>query len=337
MGEDGATGLGEASPLPGFSNESLEDCARQLVPLAESLIGRSLVRSWLSHDGAFSREFEGLVLSPPVRFGVDLAIHNLHAASEGKSMPEVLSHSPVTSVPVNGLLSGPAEEVLVEGRRMRDAGYEAVKLKVGSREVEADAELVRGLGTILGGEVSLRLDANRAWSFAEAVHFARAVADVEYEYIEEPLKDPSRLADLTQDHGMPVALDESLVGMALEDLGNHIHARAAVIKPTLVGGISRTLRLAAEARGLGVTPVISSAYETGVGTEALLALSAATGFGRTAAGLDTYRRLGADVLHPPLDMASPRVDLLEITGAKRRLKQECLGVVGSSESQGKGS
>lgn len=332
VGENGATGLGETSPLPGFSDETIEQSAGQLALLAKSLIGRDLTRNWLSHDGAFSQELDEIVLSSSVRFGIELAIYNLHAASEGKSLAEVFCHSPVASVPINGLLSGPADEVLVEGRRMRDAGYEAVKLKVGSREVEADAQLVRGLREVLGEVVSLRLDANRAWSFAEAVDFARAVADVEYEYIEEPLTDPSGLADLVRDRGVPVALDESLVGMSPEDLGRHDYARAVVIKPTLVDGISRTLRLAEEARRLGITPVISSAYETGVGTEALLALAAATGGGRVAAGLDTYRRLKTDVLYPPFDMSAPRIDLREIAGIKRSLQESYLDVVSSSES-----
>jgi o-succinylbenzoate synthase len=39
-----------------------------------------------------------------------------------------------------------------------------------------------------------------------------------------------------------VALDESLVFMQPEAQGDHDYARAVVLKPTLLGGISRTLR-----------------------------------------------------------------------------------------------
>jgi O-succinylbenzoate synthase len=332
MGEDGVLGLGEASPLPGFSSENLADSARQSISLAASLIGRDLTRDWLSPDGAFSRELDEIGLSPSARFGVELAVWNLYAASEGKSFLEILCSSPVSTVPVNGLLSGPVEDVLAEGRRMREAGYEAVKLKVGGRGVEEDAELVRELRKVLGEGVALRLDANRAWSFAEAESFARVVEGTEYEYVEEPLADPLGLEGLVREYGVAVALDESLVGMSPEDLRCYDYVRAVVIKPTLVGGISQTLRLAEEARRLGITLVISSAYETGVGTEALLALSAATGDGRIAAGLDTYRRLGADVLYPPLDMSVPRIDVREIVGLRRRLQQGYLSVVRSTES-----
>ncbi|MDP8940630.1 MAG: o-succinylbenzoate synthase [Actinomycetota bacterium] len=330
VAEDGVTGLGEASPLPRFSPETTGQAARQLVSLALFLLERNLAEDGATLSDALVRELESLDAAPSVRFGIELALWNLQAESEGKSLPEALCSSRVASVPVNGLLDGTVEEVLVEGRRMREAGYEAVKLKVGGCGVE-EVSLVRNLAEVLGDGTALRLDANRAWSFAEAAAFARAVADVRYEYIEEPLADPSGLADLVRETGVPVALDESLVGMAPEDLVEHDYARAVVIKPTLVGGISRTLRLAKEARGLGIMPVISSAYETGVGTEALLALSAATGSGEISAGLDTYRRLGADVVHPTLNVASPRVDLREESTASRSLCRRYLKVYSSSE------
>ena len=332
MGDNGEAGLGEASPLPGFSGESIDQAARQTVSLATSLMGLTFAADWLASEDSFNSELDDADLSPSARFGIELALWNLYAASEGKSFAEILCPSPVVSVPVNGLLDGPPGEVLAEGRQMREAGYEAVKLKVGGRRVEEDAELVRDLREVLGEDVALRLDANRVWSFAEASSFARSIEGTGYEYIEEPLADPSGLTDLVREHGVPVALDESLVGMEPENLARQDHVQAVVIKPTLIGGISRTLRLSKEARRLGIIPVMSSAYETGVGTGALPALSAATGGGRIAAGLDAYRRLGADVLHPSLDITAPRIDLRETNNVDRELRHDRLKVLHSHKS-----
>ena len=114
---------------------------------------------------------------------------------------------------------------------------------------------------------------------------------VPFEYVEEPLADPGTVPDLIHEFGVPVALDESLIGLEPEDLEEHRYARAVVLKPTLLGGISRTLRTAERALRLGMTPVISSAYESGVGTAALVALAAGVGECPAAAGLDTYRML----------------------------------------------
>jgi O-succinylbenzoate synthase len=90
-----------------------------------------------------------------------------------------------------------------------------------------------------------------------------------------------------------------------------------VLKPTLLGGISNTLRMAGRALRLGMTPVVSSAYESGVGTAALVALAAGIGDHPVPAGLDTYRALANDVLDTPLGLPAPSVDVGETAVASR--------------------
>jgi O-succinylbenzoate synthase len=218
-------------------------------------------------------------------------------------------------VPVNGLVSGTPDGVLEEARRMKDAGYEAIKLKVGARAVAEDVRLVRTLGEELGDAIPLRLDANRTWDYEEAVAFVRYAP--RFEYVEEPLADPARLPDLVGELGVPVALDESLVGMEPEELEERRYARAVVLKPTLLGGISRTLRMAERALHLGMKPVVSSAYESGVGTAALVALAAGIGERPVPAGLDTYRALAGDVLDSALALPAPSIDVGETAVASR--------------------
>ena len=248
------------------------------------------------------RALEHYNLAPSVRFGIELAAYNLYAVALGKTLPEVLGPRPGAKVSLNGLLAGPTEEVLKEARRMRSVGYRAAKLKVGRGSVEEDAALVREVVGVLGENVSLRLDANRAWRFGEALKFVRVTEGVRYEYVEEPLAEPTQLSRLVDETGIPVALDESLVGVNPETLGEHRYARAVVLKPTLLGSIRYTLRLAEMAQSLGMIPVVSSAFETGIGTLGLVALAACIGGGEVPAGLDTYRRYAADVLEPRLDL-----------------------------------
>lgn len=311
-GDTGTSGWGETSPLPGFSRESLDEAGYRLHELALSFVGSTPSVGYPLPDAPLSRELDDRELSPSVRFGFELAAWNLYAASQGKALPEVFSERPGTMVSLNGLLAGPGEWVLEEAHRMRDAGYAAVKLKVGSRGLREDTELVVAVAEVLGDSVALRLDANRAWRFEEAVDFCRVVSGLRYEYLEEPLAEPAGLPRLSEEYGVPVALDESLVGMEPEDLRGHRYARAVVLKPTLLGGISRTLRLAREAERIGILPVISSAYETGVGTSALISLAAGIGGGEIPAGLDTYRRLAADVYERSLDLTAPRIDVRRI-------------------------
>lgn len=75
---------------------------------------------------------------------------------------------------------------------------------------------------------ALRLDANQAWSMADALSFAKALTGVDggigkggavpgLEYIEEPLRDPRLVQEFWEKSGkvLPYALDESL-GMGEE-------------------------------------------------------------------------------------------------------------------------
>ena len=321
--DGGAAGWGEAAPLPGFSYEGLDEVARQLRHLADSMVGREAT---VDPEGAFARELDTLDLVPSARFGFELALWDLYAASSGKALPELVTSRPRTTVPINALIFSP-DHAIEEALRARAAGYEAVKLKVGGQDVEEDVELVRAVRGTLNSDVSLRLDANRAWSFEEAERFARGIAGLRLEYVEEPLSDPAGLPSLSHTCDLPVALDESLVFMQPEALGDHDYARAVVLKPTLLGGISRTLRFARLAARLGMRPVISSAYETGVGTSCLVALAAGVGDEEVPAGLDTYRRLAEDVLRPRLELA-PRVDIRVLFDGRREIEHRLLRSVG---------
>ena len=73
-------------------------------------------------------------------------------------------------------------------------------------------------------------------------------------------------------------------------------------------------RVAGWALCLGVTPVISSAYESGVGMAAVAL--AAVGDRPVPAGLDTYRTMAEDVLETPL-ATRPAVDVRETDDASR--------------------
>jgi o-succinylbenzoate synthase len=322
-GEDGAVGWGEASPLPGFSRESLREAAGELDTLAASLVGSETSVEPDGPRGAVPWLEDGW--SPSARFGLELAVWSLCAATRGASLAQLISPRPRRMVAVSGLLAGSLHGTLGEARRMRDAGYRAIKVKVGRGPVIETAALVRKLLEELGGEVALRLDANRAWSLEEAEEFARAASGASFEYVEEPLRDPRALPELARVTGLPIALDESLVTMEPDALVEHRYAAAVILKPTLLGGLSAALGFAAEARRIGMRVVVSSAYESGVGTAALVALAAATGEGLPA-GLDTYRALAEDVVSPRLGLPAPVVEVDAACGPREILERRLMNV-----------
>ncbi|MEM8558732.1 MAG: o-succinylbenzoate synthase [Bacteroidota bacterium] len=300
--EDGHTGWGDVAPLPGFSTETVEDAITALRSLGGSVP--------LAADAPLDP-----ALPPSVRFGLDVARWSLQAADATVSVSRVLAKTPAASVPLNGLLSGTPEAVLADAARLADAGYPALKLKVGRGDLTDEAALVRRIHAA-HPTVALRLDANRAWSYDDAHRFADALGATPIEYIEEPLADPAQLGDLAGETGLPIALDESVTAMAVSDLDAHAYAVAVVLKPSFLGG-TRAWSFAERARDLGMRVTWSAAFESGVGLQGLVAMAAASGTPEappTPAGLDTYRWLAADVFvsdASPLPLGQPLVDVAQ--------------------------
>jgi O-succinylbenzoate synthase len=304
--ETGAIGWGDAAPLPGFSREALPEVQRTLKDVTAALIGRALDPLDLtSATGSFHTALDAAALSPSARFALDLALFDVAAQRLGRSLPQAMHPDPAVILPVNGLLMGALGHVRAEAERLAAAGYRTLKLKVGRAPLADEIRLVRGISEVVSDGIALRLDANRAWTKAEAHRFAEAVADLPLDYVEEPLREAAGLPALWLDTRLPLAVDETLQEQGAEAIRGW--AVAAVLKPTLVGGVAATLRLAATARARGVRPVLSAAFESGIGMRGVAALAAATG--AEPAGLDPYRRFASDVLAVPLPLDRPLVDV----------------------------
>ncbi|MEM1055785.1 MAG: o-succinylbenzoate synthase [Bacteroidota bacterium] len=305
--ESGEAGWGDCAPLPGFSRETLAEATSTLRTLAESLGEHSLdPRLFVDPTGPVARALDAAAPPPSVRYALDLALFNLGADVHGRSLAQALHPDPAVALPVAGLLQGDRKTVLEEARRMGRASYRAAKLKVGRGDLKDEIRLVRDVRKALGAGVELRLDANRAWTVEDATAFAEGIRGVGVRFVEEPLQDPTGLPALWMDTGLPIALDETV---QLPEGQAFIRGwvAAVILKPTLVGGIGRTLQLAALARTVGARPILSSAYESGVGLRGLVALAAATD--AEPAGLDTARAMKSDVLAERLPLEGPFVDV----------------------------
>lgn len=308
----GSVGWGDAAPLPGFSVESLAKVKAHARSLASEWLGTRIPES----KDVLSSSLPTLPNSPDcpaaLQFAVESAVVDLLATTHGTAVPTVLG-TPRSTVALNALITRPEVNGAAKARRCRTQGYRAVKVKVGRASVENEVQWLRTIQRGLGDAVALRLDANRAWSRAEAEAFVEATDDLGIEYVEEPLSDPTQIEGLVTKTDLPVALDETTREVDPAVLRRGLPVSAVVLKPTLLGGLQRTERWRRMARGNDVTPVVSAAYESGVGLRMLVAL-AATG-ANTPVGLSTYDRLAADVLRSPLPLNGPTVDVGAVCGS----------------------
>jgi o-succinylbenzoate synthase len=313
QGPGGTEGWGDVAPLPDFSSESLTEAQRQARSLFSVLMGTE------GAEESIDDVLRGLPVKdtlPSVRFAIESAVVELCAAERESSVMEVLGGGRET-VALNALIPDSAEDLKAAAEQVREEGYRAVKLKVGRRSVEADKARTRMLHASLPDDVALRLDANRGWTVEEAVTFADVLDHVSLSYVEEPLRDPTRLGDLVETTGLPIALDETTRERDPTMLRGSLPVRAIILKPTLLGGIAVSRKWARHAERQEATPVLSASYESGVGLRMLAALAAS--LSEAPAGLSTYAQFKTDVLQPhlPLNTADASIETLYASTVKR--------------------
>jgi O-succinylbenzoate synthase len=304
--ENGLDAWGDIAPLPGRSQESLADAEVDLVDALSSLSGVQLPTNWSGLcDMNPSRQ-----RCSSVSFGIEQAISGLSACTVGLPVSRWFNDRARKTVEVNALLSGGPDSAMAAARRRQAEGYRAFKLKVGSYEPWELRDLLKKLRQALGKRAELRLDANRAWSFDEAVRQLGDLGDIGISYVEEPLSDPANLEQLGKAISIPIALDETIGELAVDDVefDRFAFASAAILKPTLIGGMIRTMDVATRFAKLNVEPVLTSTFESEIGLAGLASLAAAlSGVGR-AAGLDTARYFSNGLLPGQNRLFLPVID-----------------------------
>ena len=299
LSDDGKQGWGEISPLPGFSVETLADTLKQLFNFLPSLSDKKISQDFHSIR-AIVAPFKGQPqLKSSLCFGVESAILNLVANTSRKNLAQVISKNNFSSIRLDGLLKeGPLEEIKINTKQLLEGGFRSLKLKVGT-DFDSDVKNVLAIKEVLEGRAVLHLDANKRWDIKRAVKFGDAIGCAAVTYIEEPLDDIAAIPEFFAKTLIPVALDESLSNVPVQELKRLDGVDFFVVKPTILGGIIKSLEIIQEAQTIAIEPVISSSFETGIGL-LTLANIAATLPSYTVAGLDTLKWFQEDLLKFPL-------------------------------------
>jgi o-succinylbenzoate synthase len=243
---DGLAGYGEAAPFEPYDG----------VPLAQ--VARVL------------QERMTPTAFPQVHAADEMAFLDLEGRRLGVPLAE--PHEP--TVAVNFTLAGATpEDVAASAADARAAGYECFKLKVGLAEDEARVAAVRDE---IGSDALLRLDANAAWSVAEAVSQIGRLRGYGLQFVEQPCATLTELAVVRQETGMAIAADESVQSAA--DVRAAAMAGACdvvAIKLAAMGGLSAARAAIEAAREAGIDPYVSSTLDGPWGIAAALQLASA--------------------------------------------------------------
>jgi len=272
--DQGYTGCGEVSPLPGLHQETLEQALEQAGRLARTSAAAG------DDPGA------GLDLYPSVGLALDMAVMDI-----AWQRADAYEQWRGTEIPLNGLVWGHNHELHAQVRDLLAEGYACLKIKVGRQSLDNDIRAVQQIRELAGDRAVLRLDANGAWCLQEAILFARAAGTEQIAYIEEPLGDADQLQIFYHETGMPFALDESLYERPIEEVEG---LAAVVIKPACFGRLSQVERFIQRARAQGLQVVLSSAFESCLALLFYGRYCASQGLIDQYHGLDTWRWLVND-------------------------------------------
>ena len=297
MRNDGTTGLGEASPLPGYSPDRMEDALEDLRRLADGPVSVDAL------DGpreVLRQAFSALPMRHSAsRFAFETALLDWLGKTRCKPVHRLLgAETHPRGVPIADLVWGSSiAEWPARVDALVDEGATHLKLKVGAdlgNEVATLQTIRRDHPTL-----AIRLDGNRRVSAEALRQHAALLEALELELFEEPVP-PEQWPDAV-DLPLPYALDETLRDRSLaEHVLQSGRIRAVVLKPTVLGGFTGVFELAELAAVYGAKPVVSHTFDGPIARAAAAELALVLG-GEPAAGLGAHPALE---LWPPYRIAA---------------------------------
>ena len=110
-----------------------------------------------------------------------------------------------------GVLSLSRDQLVKEQMNWVEAGFRAVKMKVGRRDPREDIERVRAVRQAVGSSIDLMVDANNGWSSSTAIQMAKKLERFDVRWLEEPVvaEDYEGYARVSASTDIPIAGGES--------------------------------------------------------------------------------------------------------------------------------
>ena len=257
-------GLGECAPLPDLSCDALPDheYASILNKVCEDFCQSGEI------------DYDSLRDYPSMLFGLETALLNLQ---NGNRLFDTAFSRGETGIPINGLVwMGNHDEMLQRLEEKMEKGFRCIKLKIGAIDFDQELDLIRRIRDRFSfHEVELRVDANGAFPYDEALYKLELLSQYNIHSIEQPIRQGqwAYMAELCRESPLPIALDEELIGVNDLAMKHHmlniIKPRYIILKPSLHGGIAGCREWIATAREMGIGSWITSALESNIGLNAI--------------------------------------------------------------------
>ena len=253
-------GMGECSVIYGLSPDPMNTYEVKLEELSSRI-----------------NDFSEVDLSayPSIQFGLETALSDLQAGGKKIMFPSLFTQGK-KGIPINGLVwMGEFEFMRQQIIDKLEAGYDCVKLKIGAIDFDKELALLKMIRKDFGKtELELRVDANGAFSAANALEKLKQLSEYHIHSIEQPIRQHQwqEMAELCRLSPVDIALDEELIGLKDDEVTTMIETikpKYIILKPSLVGGIRRSEFFIKQAEKQGVAWWATSALESNIGLNAI--------------------------------------------------------------------
>lgn len=257
-------GTGECSIIPGLSPdyENDEQYEQKLISVCNDI----------------PQDLTGF---PSIQFGLETALLDLKNGGKGIIFDNDFTNGK-QKIAINGLIWMGDESFMQEQIEQKIAeGFTTIKLKIGAIDFESEIALLKSIRSRFSSEqITLRVDANGAFSFEESLNKLAQLSELNIHSIEQPIKAGQwkEMSQLCSSTPLPIALDEELIGINLiEDkikLLEVISPQYIILKPSLHGGIKGCKEWIKIAEKLNISWWMTSALESNVGLNAICQFTA---------------------------------------------------------------
>ncbi|MCJ8167646.1 o-succinylbenzoate synthase [Pontibacter sp. E15-1] len=265
-------GMGECAPLAGLSIDARPDLEQKLEVVAQ-LVNEGKVD--LEAVGTLPEDLQ-LQEWPALRFALETALLDLQHGGQRLLYDNAFSRGEA-GIPINGLIwMGDSRFMQEQIEKKLEEGYSCLKLKIGGLDFVQELAILQSIREVASvQELTVRVDANGAFSPQEAYKKLERLARYDLHSIEQPIKQGQHeaMAQLCAYTPVPIALDEELIGVQEPaekvQLLETIKPQYIILKPTLLGGLASSAEWIelAEARNIGWWN--TSALESNIGLNAI--------------------------------------------------------------------
>lgn len=195
--------------------------------------------------------------------GLDMAIWDALAIHQGVPLVTLLGGKPRPIPAYDSHSMDGAETGVIRARAAREAGFGAIKTKIGYPTLAEDLDVVRALREAAGSGLALMVDYNQGLTVPEAKRRIRALENEGVAWVEEPTlqEDWKGHASIRAHAGVPIQMGENWCGPV--DMAKALELGAcdlAMPDAMKIGGVTGWLRAAALAEQYGI-PMSSHIFQ----------------------------------------------------------------------------